>query len=184
MSGVVIRKQDLHRSFANHIPIFRSTLTEISGGLGGGKTEFTLRLLAENPSLRVAWISSGEISPGAFEQWGIPLHRVVFIEAGKNALWSAHQLLRSQLFPILVLDPVSNSEPFSAIELRRLQLASEKAQSATILLRETPSKKDTWPISLQLEISRTSSLAASSLKVSILKSPYKYEVDHLLPAVS
>lgn len=126
----------------------RSALTSIHGSLGSGKTELVLDFLAENPELRAAWVESRiSVYPISFSQKGISLHRLLFIEAGTEALWSATQALRSQLFEVLVLNTFGIE--INSLLLRRLQLATEQARSVTFLLSEKP--LPAWPIALQIK---------------------------------
>ena len=127
------------------------TLTEVCGVDGRGKTEFVLRFLAENRKARVAWIEEElTIYPCAFAQYGVALDRVLFVEAEKEAFWTAQQVLRSRLFKIVVLSARQNE----AIELRRLQLAAEQSSTALILLSQKPTTQGAWPIGLQVEVHR------------------------------
>lgn len=130
----------------------RGAITEISGSPGSGKSEAVLKFIAElPPSLRVAWVEEDfTVYPCALPQAGVDLSRVLFSWAGDQACWSAHQVLRSQLFPVVVL--MAKIE--ESIELRRLQLIAEKSGSSLILLSDEPRLRDHWPIRLQLRASR------------------------------
>jgi recA bacterial DNA recombination protein len=84
----------------------KGKLIEFSGALGGGKTEVLLRFLQENPALQVAWIEVGaDIYPCAFSERGVDLSRVLFVEPThmSEALWCAHQILKSQIFGAVIL---------------------------------------------------------------------------------
>jgi hypothetical protein len=191
-------------------------LIEISGAVGGGKLEALLRFLGENPSLRVAWLEEGSTTyPCAFPQHGVELDRVLFVntegssqEESSQLLSSAHQILRSQIFEVLVLIPSfekfphtttqvhashwssgeargttgphgsrghrgsGQSEIFGEIELRRLQLSAEKSGTTIFVIRETPSVAQTWPLAVQLQITRVSPSLGDlrgELSVKILK---------------
>ncbi len=126
----------------------RGALTELSGPLGCGKTEWLLReVLAQHPTLRIAWIErQSNRYPLCFPQHQVSLERVLFIEAGDQGLWSAQQVLRSGIFGFIVLEDV----PTDAVSLKKLQLAAEKAESAVILLRETPTPPPNWALRLAL----------------------------------
>jgi RecA/RadA recombinase len=81
-------------------------LIEMQGAQGSGKTETLLRFFQENSSLQVAWIEVGAtIYPCAFSERGVDLSRVLFVEAkdASEALWSAHQIIKSQIFGAVVL---------------------------------------------------------------------------------
>lgn len=136
--------------YAKGIP--RGAITEISGAHGSGKTELALRFIAENPKAHVAWVEDQFTAyPCAFAQHGVELGRVLFAEAGDQALWTTLQMLRSGIFGIIVL---SLSKQLEQIELRRLQLASEQAHTSLVLLTETPTLQGAWPIALQLEVNQ------------------------------
>lgn len=160
----------------------RGAVTEVSGPSGGGKTETVLSFLAENASIRVAWIEDELTAyPCAFPQAGVALERVLFVdlarpnrfsadlarpnrfskEAGLDALWTTHQILRSQLFGIVVL----NSKQIYERDLRRLQLSSEQAQASLILLSDSPKIRGAWPIAFQLEVNWAS-------RIKILKGSF------------
>lgn len=130
----------------------RGAITELSGAHGCGKTDFVLRLIAENPKVHIAWVEDElSIYPCAFEQRGVQLGRVLFAEAQDQALWTALQMLRSGIFGIVVVS-VSPQQQLEQLELRRLQLAAEQVNASVILLSEAPTMHGAWPISLQLEV--------------------------------
>ena len=130
----------------------RGAITEISGADGSGKTEVVLRFLAEHPGMRVAWIETELTAyPCTFMQMNVDLVRVLFVEAGEQAVWAAMQTLRSGLFGAVIL---SSHASCNEMDLRRLQLASEKSELATLLLCPTPTTHNHWPIQMQLHVSR------------------------------
>src|ERR1700737_2534231 len=78
----------------------KGALTEISGP---GKTEFLVRFLSEHPSLKVAWVEDQiSVYPYAIFQRKAYLQRILFAEAGSNSLWALMQILRSQVFGVIV----------------------------------------------------------------------------------
>jgi RecA/RadA recombinase len=84
----------------------RGKLIEMQGAHGSGKTETLLHFFQENSALQVAWIEVGAtIYPCAFSEHGVDLSRVLFVEAkdASEALWSAHQMIKSQIFGAVVL---------------------------------------------------------------------------------
>jgi len=92
----------------------KGKLMEISGALGGGKTEVLLRFLRENSTLQVAWIEVGpshssgtvpSVYPCALSGRGVDLSRVLFVEPSNlsEALWCAQQILKSQIFGAVIL---------------------------------------------------------------------------------
>jgi hypothetical protein len=145
----------------------KGALIEISGNAGGGKTEVVLRFLAQNPSVRVAWVEEEfSIYPSAFPQNSVGLERVLFVDSPPGeTLWTVHQILRSQVFGVVILKKSQFS--MDEMALRRLQLAAEKSQITVILLTDQPARKGTWPISVQLQASR--SIENRSLTLNVLK---------------
>src|SRR4051812_29844609 len=116
---------------------------------GPGKTEFVVQLLSEYPETRVAWIESVfSIYPFGMLQRKISLSRVLFIEAQQHLEWAALQILKSQIFPFIVL----YGQALEVQNLRRIQLASEKAQACVLWL--TSQAQSYWPLSLVLQTQR------------------------------
>lgn len=135
----------------------RGAVIEVCGPHGSGKTEFVLKFLAENPKLRVAWIEDQlSVYPMALPQYGVGLDRVLFVDAGKELLWTAHQILRSRIFKVVVIScaEAKLDGHDGAIELRRLQLSAEQTGSTLVLLSEEPTREGAWPISLQVKVQR------------------------------
>jgi hypothetical protein len=137
----------------------RGALIEMSGAAGGGKTEALLRLVSENPETRVAWVEERfTIFPSALPQHGVSLDRILFVEGkGANAIWVVHQLLRSQMFAIVVLGvgPGLLHDLRSDVVLRRLQLAAGKARATVVFLAESSLQGAPWPISVQIQVRRS-----------------------------
>src|SRR5690606_14451470 len=91
----------------------KGAITEVSGF---GKTELVTRFLAEHEEIRVAWIEETfSVFPFAFQQRRVDLKRVLFVEAGEDLTWAALQILKSQIFGIVVL----YAETLSLTHLRR-----------------------------------------------------------------
>lgn len=135
----------------------RGAVIEVCGSHGSGKTEFVLKFLAENPKLRVAWIEDQmSVYPMALPQHGVGLSRVLFVDADKELLWIAHQIMRSRIFKVVVLSGAKAAlgGREGAIELRRLQLAAEQTGSTLVLLSEEPTREGAWPISVQVKVQR------------------------------
>jgi hypothetical protein len=136
--------------------IARGALTEVSGPDGAGKTSFVLRFLAAHPELRVAWLEAPFTAyPPAFPRHGVEPERLLFVDAPEeHALWAAHQLIRSQLFDVVVL----RAEIADTAALRRLQLEAERARASVIRLAEEATSArgagSTWMIDRQIRISR------------------------------
>lgn len=129
----------------------RATLIEVSGAPGAGKTEWVLNFLRQNPSLRAAWVEEKmSIYPRSFKQRGVDLDRVLFVESHQETLWTVTQLIRSSLFPIVIVQ--SNLE--QTIPLRRLQLLVKRSRGNIILLKDRPVREGGWPISIQVQVQR------------------------------
>jgi hypothetical protein len=147
----------------------KGAVVEISGNAGGGKTEVVLRFLAQNPTVRVAWVEEEfTIYPCAFPQSSVGLQRVLFVDSPPGeTLWTVHQMVRSQVFGVIVMQLKNMDE----MALRRLQLIAEKAQVTIIVLSDEPTRKGSWPISVQLQVSRASLRQGegSVLNVNVLK---------------
>ena len=128
----------------NGIP--RGAISEISGN---GKTQFVANLLIENPELKVAWIEDQfSVNPFGLQQRKVKPHRIIYVEAGHQTEWAAIQALRAQVFHIVVL----YAEFQNIRTLRRIQLASEKANAATLWL--TPQPQVFWTSTVQLKVSK------------------------------
>jgi hypothetical protein len=124
----------------------RGAISEVSGS---GKTQFAANLLLAHPELKVAWIEEHfSINPFGLQQNKIQPHKVVFVEAGREIEWAAVQALRSKIFQVLVL----YGEFKDIKSLRRIQLASEKANAATLWL--TPKPQHFWTSSLRLVVKK------------------------------
>lgn len=154
------QKQTLSCSLvAQGIP--RGAITAICGV---GKTELAVQLITEHPALRVAWIEEQlSIFPFALLQRGIGLDRVLFVDAGPELAWSLLQVLKAQIFPVVVV----YAERLDLQTLRRVQLAAETADAATLWLTGEP--QDLWPVSLQLRAHRL----GGELKVTALRSGFR-----------
>jgi hypothetical protein len=147
----------------------RGALIGISGVSGAGKTELVLKFLAANPGVNVAWIEeSFTVYPCSFTQYGVGLDRILFVELSDSAsdsdpLWVVHQVIKSQVFGVVVLSaehPASDS-----VVLRRLQIAAEKNSCSVILLTEKPMQAASWPLSVQLQVSRDAQSGAPVFSV-------------------
>jgi hypothetical protein len=124
-------------------------LTQVVAPSGGGKTEAVLDLLAAHPGMRAAWVEKRMTAypPGLVER-GVRLDFLLFVEAGEHFIWALTELVRSQVFKVLVVGSPVTEE----IDLRRLQLAAEQAQAAILLL--SPEPLWAWPIRTHLNVIR------------------------------
>ena len=135
----------------------------ITSVVGPGKTEFALKVISENLDFNVAWLEENfSIYPYAFLQKKVDLNRVLFVEAGRDFNWVTMQILKAQVFRIVV----AYGEEIDVRHLRRIQLACEKSHSAVIWLSN--SDQSLWPVSLQLRTHKSS----KGLEVEILKQRY------------
>jgi len=133
----------------------RGILVELTGP---GKTENVVQFLAENASLRAAWVEQRfSLLPSAFVQRQANLEKIFFIEGGMQCAWAASTVLRSQLFPIVVYHAPYGEER----ELRRFQLLAERSNTTMILLADKPLEERAWPIRL--------SLASRGRELSVVK---------------
>ena len=109
-------------------------------------TEVFLRLLAEQPRCKAAWVEERVTAyPPAFVQQGVDLNCLLFVEGGKHFAWALTELVRSQCFKLInVASPIQGE-----LELRRLQLAAER--SGTTVILSAPYRGPAWPLRLILE---------------------------------
>jgi hypothetical protein len=129
-----------------HEGLPKGAITQV---VGSGKTEFVLTLLAEHAETKVAWVEENfSVYPFGFLQRNVQLGRVLFVESGEHTCWSILQILKAQVFSIVVI----YSENLGLNELRKIQLAAEKAQAVVLWL--TPELKSLWPVSLQIKVGR------------------------------
>ena len=136
-------------------------MTEIAGT---GKTELIIQLLAQNPHVHAAWVESVlSLYPCAVLQRQVALDRLLFNEAGKDVSWVTLQLLRSQLFQVVIVDMAH----FDFTMLRRFQLTTEKANCVLILLSDH--LQSAWPIRMQLHVHRKG--LTGDLTVMVTKQP-------------
>ena len=148
----------------------KTGLVEISGQLGSGKTESVLIFLKENPSIKLSWIETHfTVYPASFFQYQVELSRILFIDLGsslsrQSAFWSTAQILKSSLFQAIVLSQII----FTEIELRRIQLLSKQTGTLILFLQKTPIREKSWPLTLQIEASRSN--RAPTPDLTILKS--------------
>ncbi len=118
--------------------------------LGGeGRTEVVLRLLGEHPGLKAAWVEERLTAyPPGFVQQGADLQCLLFVQGGEHFAWALTQLVRSQIFSLVVVaSPIKSGE--AGLELRRLQLVARQAACAVILA--APYEGPGWPLRLRLE---------------------------------
>lgn len=163
-----LNPQQLKESFPEGAP--RGALTEVFGALGSGKTEVVLQWIASTSGSRIAWVEKDfTIYPIAFPQQGVSLERVLFVDglgSEELTLWSAYQILRSQIFGFVVVSASVQDE----VSLRRLQLAAEKAQASVILITHgSVSLSASWPISIRIQVSRFSKSYEDEVDLRILK---------------
>lgn len=146
-------------TYENGIP--RSAITELCGT---AKVEWLLHFFRDNPQLKILWVEETfNLLPTSFLQHGVDPNRILYVEAKKNLIKVLRKALKFQVFDCIVAPSLFREERV----LKALQLLSEKANTATVLLAETPLKS--WPISLQLEIHRHMNNGQHSFDIHILK---------------
>lgn len=112
--------------FAPGLPL--GVLTHLSGPR---RTEAMLTVLAEHRGLRAAWVEERITAyPPALERRGVDLRQLLFVEARRDFFWALTQVVRSQLFKVVL---VASSLREEGVSLRQLQLASEQAGCAVLL---------------------------------------------------
>jgi len=90
-----------------------------------------LTVLAEHRGLRAAWVEERITAyPPALERRGVDLRQLLFVEARRDFFWALTQVVRSQLFKVVL---VASSLREEGVSLRQLQLASEQAGCAVLL---------------------------------------------------
>jgi hypothetical protein len=113
---------------------------------GPGRTRASLQFLAEHPEIKAGWVEERlSAYPPGFAQAGVDLEKIFFVQAGAHLNWALSQVLRSGIFQLVVAASPVRGE----LELRRLQLATEKSGTALLLLAglEGPA----WPVKLWVE---------------------------------
>ncbi len=130
--------------------------------LGLGSTEAMLTLLAENPSLKAAWVEERlSAYPPAFAQHKANLNLLLFVEGGNEFPWALTQLVQSQIFQlVLVASPLKGE-----LTLRRVQLAAERSGCAVVSLCEN--EGPSWPVRLRLESCGSASLLRPAMKEAL-----------------
>jgi hypothetical protein len=135
----------------------KTGLVELAGPLGSGKTEAIFLFLKENPKLKVAWIEKDfTLFPSAIPFYELSLQQILFIDISspcfkQSLLWCATQLLKSQLFQVLVISHLSISE----IELRKFQLLSRQTGTLVFLLQNRRTEGQSWFFTLQADVNRS-----------------------------
>lgn len=144
LEGERQRRDSLRSSdLAGGVP--RGAVVEVTGAK---RTEWVVRLLAENPEANVAWVESSlSVLPSAIEQREGGLARILFVEAEQEVDWALRTVLRSGLFGAVVAAGDIRSDR----RLRRYQIFAEQSNTSLLLLSESPSPA--WCISLQVEAS-------------------------------
>lgn len=140
----------------------RGVICEI---VGSARTEWTLGLLKQNPSLNVFWVEDQlTILPTALHQRGVELSRILIAEAGDRLFQTLRKALRSKLFDCVVLP--------GAIEevkmLKALQLFARESNAAVFFLSKNA--KHAWAIPFQINVNWSD--GGTEYSVEILKSKF------------
>lgn len=168
-SELLVKKSWAFSCLSGGVP--QGALLEVSGPAGGGKTEVVLRFLSEHPALKVAWVEEKlSIYPCAFMQQKVALERVLFVETSRY-LWAVQQILKSQIFSFIVLSTPLQTE----VELRRLQIATEKAGASLFLITEHVTHEGSWPLSVQLYVSRCQNTGITRLEIIKYRGAKRWE---------
>lgn len=141
----------------------RGAVTEVAGKIGHGRTSAVLELLRrarlhEQEASQLfswAWVEARlSLYTPTLASVGLPPTEAFFLEPSKreHALWSVQELLRSQLFSVVVWSSGLLDQRLSEVELRRLQIQAKRSGIALILLHETPSNEGRWSLTLRLMI--------------------------------
>jgi hypothetical protein len=152
----------------------QSGLIELSGPLGGGKTEVVLKFLSENSTLKTVWMESEfTFNPVALCKYQISLDQILFLDLSspflkQTPLWCASQAMKSGIFQVVVLFQLTWSEK----DLRRLQLLSKDSGALVILLETNQRTSGKWAFTLQAEVRRLEH--DLSPKLHILKTRHFY----------
>ncbi len=136
----------------------KGTIVEVTGP---ARVEWVLHFLSENRDLGVAWVEEKfESLPTAFEQRGVNLEKLFFVEAGENTLRAVRTSLRGKAFPCIVAPNLFQKDEK---KLKALRLLAEKANSVLILLSKKPHAS--WTIAFQLEALRREKDGSFRLRV-------------------
>jgi hypothetical protein len=143
-------------------------LSELTGKDGAGKTLLALRTAAHltKRQERVALINpGGTIFPPALAAEGLDLPFLLWLRPVENerCRWAAEQVVRSGLFPLVMIRSVSYDERGA----RRLQLTSEATGTAVLFLTSQAGRMNPWAFSLRIRIERS---ALRRVRVQVLKS--------------
>jgi hypothetical protein len=146
-------------SYAAGLP--RAALTELTGT---AKVEWLIGFFNENPTLKILWLEENfTLLPTSLLQLGVSPNRIVYVEAKKELVKHLRKALKCQVFDCLVAPSIFEEERV----LKALQLLSERANAATILLAKEHRKA--WPISVQLEIDRKTFNKKTEFRINIIK---------------
>jgi hypothetical protein len=113
---------------------------------GSARTEWTLRLLKQNPSLNTFWAEEKlTILPTAIHQRGIDLTQILLAETGDLLFQTLRKALKSKLFDCVVLPGVIHEIKI----LKALQLFARESNAAVFFLSKA--QKNAWAIPFQLQ---------------------------------
>jgi hypothetical protein len=134
------------------LQIPKGAITLVSGF---GKTEFVLDFLSEHRDFFTIWIEEKfSFSPSAALQKELSLKNFLFVESGRQTIYTCLQALKSQVFQVVLV----YCENIDLKDLRRIQIFSEKSDCITFWL--TNNRKKMWPIALQVETENLENLSA------------------------
>ena len=135
--------------------------------VGSARTEWTLNLLKQNPSLNTFWAEEQlTLLPTAVQQRGVELSRILMAEAGDQLFQSLRKALRSHLFDCVVLPGAIHEVKM----LKALQLFARESNSAVIFLSKNA--KQAWAIPFQVSVNWLPRGGDILYTVEILKSKF------------
>jgi|SRR5665213_210973 len=116
---------------------------------GPGRTQAVAQLLSEHPTQSAVWVEDHlSAYPPGLAQQGVELERLLFVESGNQWPWVLAQLLRSQVFKVIVAASILKGPEVEA-GLRRLQLGAERSQALILLLAKP--EGPAWAIRSRLQ---------------------------------
>ncbi len=132
----------------------------ISGPPGGGKTEWVLQHLRDRGLTRIIWVSPEvDLYPVALEEMGFDLSQILCVTPPlARWVWVIEQSVSSRVAPVVVMDASSGGKSaakwVSEVQLRRLQLLSQKNQIFLVWILEEGDQVVKWPFSFQQKVWR------------------------------
>jgi len=104
----------------------------------------------------------------AFEQFGIPLSSLLIVQANNPAdkLWAVEQIMQSDSFGMSIAWLPEEKVPARTDQLRRLQMAANRSQGLSFLIRPAKAQLSSSPAPLRLFLSAA---GPNHIRVELLK---------------